>query len=260
MTLRSPSGEFDDTVTQPGRAPLETTKPAGRPPSDWGAATSIGLVRQANEDRWIHIGSNAFAVADGMGGHSGGELAAATAVEAFVAIVGGDAALSNGEQPFHEINRQVRAALHQAGFDGGGSTLSSVVLDADAVSVINIGDSRVLRLRNGSLDQLTTDHTLRAEMRESGLSVPGSDRMRNALTSYLGIAPDLLRVDMVVHDVRPGDSYLLCSDGVHGQVSITAIADILSNGKSAADAANSLVRAADRAGGRDNATAVVLRF
>jgi len=260
VTPNSVQSDPDDTVTQSGLAPLEIANPTVVPPTEWAAATTVGLIRQVNEDRWINIGCSAFAVADGMGGHVGGAIAATAAVTSFVSIAGADVSLEQGDQVFRRINESVRRALSDASMDGGGSTLSAVILNSNVVSVVNVGDSRVLRLRSGSLDQLTTDHTVDAEMRASGMSPPASERLRNSLTSFLGIAPDLFRVDIAAHDVRRGDSYVICSDGVHGQVSVEDMSSLLDRRLSVRESAEALVDAADQAGGRDNATAIVLRF
>ena len=253
-------GDPDNTAPEPTRDPLEpsTTATVVR---DWGAATSVGLVRQRNEDRWVHIGRAAFSVADGMGGYEGGDLAAASAVEGFAESAG--ASTSRSETAWRHIvwdlNRRVRATLRTAGLDVGGTTFVAVILDGDLATVLNVGDSRVFRMRRGQLDQLTSDHTLATEMRAAGVH-SGEGGLVRALTSYLGIADELLRVDVASYEVRSGDCLMLCSDGVHEQVPTDMIAAVLGGASSAAHAARMVVAEADALGGRDNATAVIVRF
>ncbi len=255
-----PSTDMDDTSPQADRAPLEPSSGVSTV-HDWGAATSIGLVRQRNEDRWINLGTAAFAVADGMGGYEGGDLAATSAVEGFIEAVSASSRRSEvaWRQVVSTINDRVRTTLAMAGLDAGGTTFVAVILDADLATVLSAGDSRVLRMRNDQLDQLTTDHTLATEMRAAGVQGGNSGLVR-ALTSYLGIAHDLLRVDVATYEVRPGDCLMLCSDGVTGQVPGDVMNRSLESAPSAAEAARALVDEADARGGRDNATAVVVRF
>ena len=158
-----------------------------------------------------------------------------------------------------DINTHVIGALAAAGLDAGGTTFVAAIVEADLATVLSVGDSRVLRMRHGQLDQLTSDHTLATEMRAAGVQ-GGNGGLVRALTSYLGIAPDLLRVDVATYEVRPDDCVMLCSDGVHGQIPNDVMTQILVGAPSAAAAAQGLVDEADARGGRDNATAVTVRF
>lgn len=257
---RYSSSDTDDTAPQSARAPLEPSSTATAV-VDWAAATSVGLVRTRNEDRWIHLGTVAFSVADGMGGYEGGDLAAATAVERFAEVAGESTRRSEvaWRQVVSDINVRVRDTLIAEGLDAGGTTFIAAILDADLATVLSVGDSRVLRMRHGQLDQLTSDHTLATEMRAAGVQ-GGSGGLVRALTSYLGIAPDLLRVDVATFEVRSGDSLMLCSDGVHGQIPSDVMNRILADSPSATLAAQQIIDEADARGGRDNATAVVIRF
>lgn len=255
-----PFTDSDDTAPQSARAPLESSNGATSV-RDWGVATAVGAVRSHNEDRWVHVGTNAFAVADGMGGYEGGDLAANAAVQRFAEAAGtGTERSETAWRHFvGDANDHVRRTLHEAGLEAGGTTFVAVILDADLVTVLSVGDSRVLRMRHGQLDQLTSDHTLATEMRAAGVE-GGSGGLVRALTSYLGIAPDLLRVDVATYEVRAGDCLMLCSDGVHGQIPNDVMTRILTDAPSASEGAQGLVGEADARGGRDNATAVIVRF
>ena len=181
---------------------------------DWGATTSTGLVRSHNEDRWVHLRRRAFAVADGVGGYEGGDRAATAAVERFTEIAGTSTRRSETawRQVVGDINTHVIGALAAAGLDAGGTTFLAAIVEADLATVLSVGDfasapdeawpTRSTHLRSHAGDG---DACRRCPGWERGTR-PG------ALTSYLGIAPDLLRVDVATYEVRPDDCVMLCSN------------------------------------------------
>ena len=227
---------------------------------DWGAATSIGLVRAANEDAW-GVQGTVFVVADGMGGHPGGELAADETVRNF--LDGVEGAITDRQywtERVQTINEKVRAVGDQQGMTGLGSTLVAAVVADSTVTVINVGDSRAYRLRGDNLRELTRDQSVYVELIDAGLDIEPY-RKRGyplaGLTSYIGASQDVLRVDVAAITIQGGDRLLLCSDGVHSQITSTILAEALTLA-TCQDAAERLVRSADHVGGRDNATAVVI--
>ncbi|MEO8293493.1 MAG: Stp1/IreP family PP2C-type Ser/Thr phosphatase [Actinomycetota bacterium] len=223
-----------------------------------GIATDIGRVRERNEDSYL-AEAPLFAVADGMGGHKGGEVASRLALET---LEGAPGEAGGG------LAQRVRAA-NAAVFErsqadravsGMGTTLTAVVLAGTAASIAHVGDSRAYLLRAGDLRQLTDDHTLVNRMVKSGeitAAEAGVHPHRSVLTRALGTEAEV-EVDEFDVALTDGDRLLLCSDGLTGMVTEAQIVAILSATPDAQDAANRLVRAANRAGGVDNITVVIL--
>ncbi len=254
----------DDTLSQSGLPPLAIPDSLAtfRAPTDWGAATSVGRVRAQNDDRWGHIGHTVFVVADGMGGYAGGDRAAMAAVEGFVtAAQSGPAQPEGWLEVIRRVNKSVAADLAALEIDRGGTTLVGAIFEDDVLTLVHVGDSRAYRLRESRLGLLTTDHTLLGEMQAIGMAQAPGDAgpMAKGLTSYLGIADDLLRVDVQRLDIREDDLLVLCSDGVHGQVPPETMSNIMGAAESAESIARALVSEADVCGGRDNATAIAIR-
>jgi PPM family protein phosphatase len=231
----------------------------------WGAATSPGTRRRVNEDTWGRRG-DVFVVADGMGGRGGGALAARTAVDRFLDRVAGTVQ-PDWRAVIEQVNTDVLRAAAERGIDRVGTTLLAAAIGGPLVTVVHIGDSRAYRVRVGAgdderLDLLTHDHNVRAELLAAGLDV-GEYRERgvalHGLTSFIGLEHDILRVDVLAVPVRSGDRILLCSDGVHRQLDGDQLRVLLA-AKTARQAAEALVSESDRAGGRDNSTAVVVEI
>jgi len=211
----------------------------------WGAATDVGLVRAENEDSHT-VGVPIFAVADGMGGHAGGALASQLAVAALQRSF--DGVLPTADDVIVAIDRGNRAILDSAAageLAGMGTTLVGLALVADGPDTywfgFNVGDSRLYRFAGGRCEQVSVDHA------ESG----------HLLTRALGLAPSA-DVDCWLLLPVPGERFLLCSDGLHGELSHERIVSLLGRTREPAEAAEALVRAAIDAGGRDNVTAVVV--
>jgi protein phosphatase len=223
-----------------------------------GFATDIGRVRQGNEDCYL-AESPLFAVADGMGGHRGGEVASHLALDTVEAMhLRGEGTLAD------QVREANRVVFQRSGEDrevaGMGTTLTAALVDGDGLHLAHVGDSRAYLLRAGSLRQLTDDHTLVNRMVKAGEITRAEAEVhphRNVVTRALGTEPEI-PVDEQSVALLEGDRILLCSDGLTGMVTEEQIQAILETTDEPQQAADRLIRAANRAGGIDNITAVVL--
>jgi len=224
-----------------------------------GVATHVGQVRSGNEDAYL-LEPPLYAVADGMGGHRGGEVASQLALTTIAE------SFRKGAVPFAEqVQAANRAVFERSGADravaGMGTTLTAAVIRGEVAHLVHVGDSRAYLLRAGSLRQLTDDHTLVNRMVKAGEITPEEAEVhphRNVLVRALGTEAD---VPLDERDVGllDGDRLLLCSDGLTGMISEDQIQAILTSTEGAPqEAADRLVLAANRAGGVDNITVVVL--
>jgi protein phosphatase len=236
--------------------------------------THLGLARQNNEDSFTADGDyGLFVVADGMGGHCSGEVASGIAVEAAAEELGQaqQEDLADDLQSLHLVGHSVEraneaiflAVAHSAELSGMGTTLVTAMFRGDRIYYAHVGDSRLYRLRGGSLRQLTRDHSLvqhlideglfrnRAEAREAGIG-------DNVLTRCLGQDPNV-QVDVGEADLEPGDLFLCCTDGLCGLVSDQRIEDLMSRDEPLEIRAARLEAAALSAGGNDNVTLVLAR-
>ena len=230
-----------------------------------GSATDVGQIRQINQDSHLIVASaSLFGVADGMGGHQGGEVASAMAVE----ITESQATERSLESLMQAVRTANRAIFEKAGSDvelrGMGTTLVAVMLvdgpEGEEIAWVNVGDSRVYLLRDGELIQLSDDHSLVEDLVRDGQLTPDEARVhpqRNILTRALGIDLD---VDVDGGTVLPftGDRFLLCSDGLFNEVSLEQMSAVLRRLADPDEAAQELVRLANEGGGRDNITVVVV--
>ena len=257
----------DDTLPhtpQLGGPSESDRRTASTPTLDWGAASRVGLKRQTNEDRYGHRGAS-FVVADGMGGHSGGAEASERAVVLALKygnILGAGASVDEWHALVRIVNVKVRAAMNSRGFKKAGCALTMATVETGRVVAVHTGDTRLYELDRGSLRQRTHDHDLRSE-----LAALGSDLDQAAiqglplsgLTSCIGKPDASLRVDVFEWRPSPGSRLLLCTDGVHRYVDHDAIVEVVSR-HPPSQAAEELTSLADAAGGRDNATAVVIEL
>jgi serine/threonine protein phosphatase PrpC len=225
--------------------------------------THPGRKRRHNEDSYIHE-PPLFAVADGMGGAKAGEVASGLAVEALQLRpdVGGDPEAYVVDL-IQEANRRVYTrATEDASASGMGTTMTVALVDADGshVTIGHVGDSRAYRVRDGELQQLTDDHSLVGELIRSGKLTREEAEVhpqRSVITRALGTDPDV-DVDTFVVDARPGDTFLLCSDGLSSMVSDQTILDVVRDHPRDMQAtAKALIAAANRGGGDDNITVLV---
>jgi PPM family protein phosphatase len=223
-------------------------------------ATDVGLVREGNEDSYL-TDEPLFAVADGMGGHRGGEVASQLAVETLEKLF----KKRIGELPdqVREANRVVfeRSVVDEK-VAGMGTTLTAALVEGDRVRLAHVGDSRAYLLRDGGLRLLTEDHTLVHRMVTEGeisKEEAQTHPQRSVLTRALGV-DTIVDVDDDTVQVRPGDRLLLCTDGLTSMVSEQAIEEVLRAVPDPQEAAERLVRLANEGGGTDNTTVVVLDF
>ena len=227
-----------------------------------GAATSRGLVRKDNQDSYSCIEAGGlFAVSDGMGGGDAGDLASAIVVRALEPAAQQPMKdLSSVKILMQRANQQIcdyAAKYHKYGM---GATVVGILLNpfqpADAI-LFFAGDSRCYRLRNHSLEQISNDHSIAAAM-----GIPEdkiAKQLQSVITNAVGCGPKFF-LETHKLELCSRDSFLLCSDGVYRQIPQKQIREIMEADISASRKAEELVDAADRHGGRDNATAVVISF
>jgi len=223
-----------------------------------GSATDIGRVRERNEDS-ILVDPPLYVVADGMGGHRGGQVASQVALETMEEL--GTEGRDSLAEHVRRANRAVwDRSVEDEQLAGMGTTLTAARVEGGSALIAHVGDSRAYLLRNGTLRQLTTDHTLVARMVKSGeISEAEADvhPHKNVLTRALG-TDEQVEVDEDSIALVDGDRLLLCSDGLTGMVTEDQIQAILENSEQPQQAADRLVKAANRAGGIDNISVVVL--
>jgi serine/threonine protein phosphatase PrpC len=227
------------------------------------AGTDTGRQRRANEDSLL-ARSPLFVVADGMGGAQAGEVASRIAVEAF------QAGLQDAAQPelalaalAHTANSRIHELSHSNAEQAGmGTTLTAVYVGEEEVAIAHVGDSRAYCLRDGQLQRLTDDHSLVDELMRQGRLTPEEaleHPQRSVITRALG-PEGIVEVDTRSVRGRPGDVYLLCSDGLTTMIGEEQIAAVLLANPRLRDAGEALIAAANEAGGRDNITVVLLRL
>ena len=226
------------------------------------AKTDVGRVRQGNEDSYL-VQEPLFAVADGMGGHLGGEIASATTVETITNAL--------AEDPPHDtarlaaIVRQANTAVWEKAqgdpeLRGMGTTCTLVLLEDHELHIAHVGDSRAYLLRAGELTQVTEDHTLVNRMvREGRLKPEEADRhpQRSIITRALGVDAEV-EVDELTLGVEEGDRFLLCSDGLTSMIDFQTLRTALTEESSPQSAVDRLVDLANDAGGEDNITVVLV--
>src|SRR3954452_19083198 len=222
-----------------------------------------GRQRNANEDSFF-VRPPIFVVADGMGGAQAGEVASKTAADAF------DVDLPDGppEQILRETILSANRSIHELARNdpsraGMGTTITAVIVSAEReeVAIGHVGDSRAYRLRAGQLERLTRDHSLVEEMRRKGqlTDAQAEDHpQRSIITRALGPEPEV-DVDVQTVPANPGDVFLICSDGLTTMLGEEQIAKLLTGATSMDAAVRALVDEANRAGGRDNVTALAFR-
>jgi PPM family protein phosphatase len=225
--------------------------------------TDTGRQRDANEDTYF-ASSPVFAVADGMGGAQAGEVASRLAAESFEAIQRGS---ESPEAYLRAIAKTANARIHRLAQSdstrsGMGTTLTAALVEGEEVGIAHVGDSRAYLFRDGELKLLTSDHSLVEELRRQGrlTDEQAEDHpQRSIITRALGPERDV-EVDTMTYRARPGDVYLLCSDGLTTMIKEDRITSILGESQTLDEAADRLVAEANEAGGRDNITVVAFRL
>lgn len=224
--------------------------------------TDVGKVRANNQDAPIVSEKlRLYGVADGMGGHKGGEVASTSARDDLLRELEGKtpsvAALSGA---IEEVNCQIyHQQEHDDALTGMGTTLSVLWMSDNFVYIGHVGDSRVYLLRDGEFKQMTLDHSLVEQLVREGVLTEEEAQnhpMRNIITRAIG-TDESVEVDVVVEERRKGDLWLACSDGLHGLVDDRQMRDALRQ-YAPEKAADVLLKAALDAGGRDNVTLVIV--
>jgi serine/threonine protein phosphatase PrpC len=230
-----------------------------------GSATDVGRVRRVNQDLPLEA-SNLFAVADGMGGHVGGEVAAQVAVDALLQVFSREPTKAGLEVAFSKANQAVwQESQDRAELRGMGTTLTAAALvgddeGRDTLALANVGDSRAYLFSDNHLVQVTADHSLAEErMRHGEMSEEEAavHPQRHILTRALGISTDV-ETDMWELQLRSGDRIILCSDGLSNELSTEQMAEVLAAEPDPEAAAHRLVDLANEHGGNDNITVVVV--
>jgi protein phosphatase len=243
----------------------------GTPTLKCAAHTDIGLVRSRNEDSfWIDAGHGWLLLADGMGGHSSGDLASALAIN-YVLNRLLAATEKNGSPDYIRVltdsvadaNTAIRGAGKQsAAVHSMGATFVGAVLSPGGMTYVHVGDSRLYLLRDGVLIQLSRDHTLVQEFVDAGhltIETAQSHPYRGLLTRGLGVH-DEVEPDTGICTLHPGDRLLLCTDGLTDMVDEHEIARLLGMPVRVDEMAKSLIDAANSAGGHDNVSVIVAWF
>lgn len=229
------------------------------------AASHIGRVRASNQDSG-YAGTHLFLVADGMGGHAGGDVASSLATQAVTAVA--DERFESIEVAHDQLVEAVRnsaselvdAVREHPDLGGMGTTVSALLRHNNQVVIAHIGDSRIYRFRGGVLEQITTDHTFVQKLVETGRITPEEAMVhprRNVLMRVLGDFEGSVDIDSAILDTEPGDRWLLCSDGLCGFVSEHAITEVLAEEPDAAKAAQRLIDMTLDRGAPDNVTVVI---
>jgi PPM family protein phosphatase len=226
------------------------------------ARSDVGLLREDNEDSG-YAGAHVLAIADGMGGAAAGEVASSVAIAEFAQLDDGDQQgdlLATLREAFMRAQDNLAALVeHEPALRGMGTTLTVVLRSGPRVGLLHVGDSRAYVLREGTLEQITHDHTLVQTLVDTGRITPDEARVhpqRNIITRTLdGTAS--IEPDLSVRELRTGDRLLLCSDGLSGVVSKDTLTEVLTGAADPSSAADDLVSLALRAGSPDNVTCVV---
>lgn len=224
--------------------------------------TDVGKVRANNQDAPIVSEKlRLYGVADGMGGHKGGEVASTSARDDLLReLEGKTPSVATLSGAIEEVNRQIyHQQEHDDALTGMGTTLSVLWMSDNFVYIGHVGDSRVYLLRDGEFKQMTIDHSLVEQLVREGVLTEEEAQnhpMRNIITRAIG-TDESVEVDVVVEERRKGDLWLACSDGLHGLVDDRQMRDALRQ-YAPEKAADVLLKAALDAGGRDNVTLVIV--
>jgi protein phosphatase len=247
----------------------------------YAAKTDVGMKRTHNEDYFSLIeDEQLFLVADGMGGHASGEVASKMAAETIGEFYQRTREDEDATWPYkmdrslsYVENRLVCAiklanlrifetSCRDIRYKGMGTTLVSTMVSGDKAYVGHVGDSRVYRVRQGQITQLTRDHSLLEDYKEAKPDMTEEEERnfphKNVITRALGMR-ESVQVDIKAHQIQSGDMFVLCSDGLSGMVPDDQILYITANAKSLERAVAELVDAANRAGGTDNVTTLLLQ-
>ncbi|HZH39658.1 MAG TPA: Stp1/IreP family PP2C-type Ser/Thr phosphatase [Gemmatimonadales bacterium] len=232
--------------------------------------TDVGIIRSGNEDNFLMVPDKGiFIVADGMGGHAAGEVASEMAVRVIAREIGSLQGLSD-EQVAERMRLSIRAAngaifertLTEHDKRGMGTTVTGLTLFSNRFLIGQVGDSRAYLLRDGKLTQVTKDHSYVQEQVDAGYLTPEQARTHpysNVITRCVGANADVMP-DVYVGSVREGDLFLLASDGLTGMLEDPQLAEIMKSGREPQEQVDALIDDANRHGGLDNITAIMVRI
>jgi serine/threonine protein phosphatase PrpC len=228
------------------------------------AVSHVGKIRSNNQDSG-YAGRHLFLVADGMGGHAGGDVASAIATKRIAEADTEFSAVEDAEFALRSALIAANSLLAETVFEhseltGMGTTVSGILRVGDQVALAHIGDSRIYRFRDGELEQVTADHTFVQRLVDSGRITAEEAAVhprRSVLMRVLGDVDATPEIDTKVLDTRPGDRWLLCSDGLSSYVSEDKLAAILGVVRSPQDAADRMVKESLDHGAPDNVTVVI---
>ena len=229
------------------------------------AVSHVGKIRQNNQDSG-YAGAQLFVVADGMGGHAGGDVASAIALKRVMEADRQYVSAADAEFALQSALSAANTMLAETVFEhpeltGMGTTVSAILRSGSQVVIAHIGDSRIYLLRDGTLKQITADHTFVQRLVDSGRITPEEAAVhprRSVLMRVLGDVDAAPEIDTTVLDVLPGDRWLLCSDGLSSYVSDEKIAHALTAQTAVKDAADRLVKESLDQGAPDNVTVVIV--
>jgi serine/threonine protein phosphatase PrpC len=230
----------------------------------YAARSDIGLGRYSNNQDSGYAGPHLLVIADGMGGHAAGDVASSTAIARLVALddaaVGGGDALERLTEALTDANQDLRDRVAaEPSLHGMGTTVTAILYSGNKLALAHIGDSRGYLQREGQLTQITHDHTFVQTLVDEGRLTEEEARnhpQRNLITRVLtGERDDT--PDLSVRDAKPGDTYLLCSDGLTGVVSEETLSEVLGDGSDVAARAERLIDLALKGGASDNVTCIV---
>jgi serine/threonine protein phosphatase PrpC len=244
--------------------------------------TDTGLKRTHNEDNYVIVEDlGLYLVADGMGGHNAGEVASRTAINTIVKFIrrcsvdsqltwpfGIDGNISEAENMIltavRLANKELcQLAAREPNFSGMGTTVAGVFLDGEKVCVVNVGDSRIYRIRGNEILQLTVDHSWVSEQLQKKLITEEearNHRWKNVITRALGNR-NSVEIDVNTVEVAPGDWLLLCTDGLSGMVKDEEIKEIVCSVEGNLElACSTLIQKANEYGGLDNITLILIKF
>lgn len=224
--------------------------------------THQGLVRASNQDTLL-LDEALYGVADGMGGHLGGETASRVAAQVMKnALHGKSPDVRAMEMAVEAANRRVfDMARHDSGLNGMGTTITLLWEGEKQIMIGHVGDSRAYRLHDGQLEQITQDHSVVAELLRNNVITPEMARThpyRNVITRAVGVDPSVL-ADVLTVEKHPDDLWLVCSDGLYNMVPDETIRQVLTQSESDEKAADQLLQLALDAGGSDNVTFLLAR-
>lgn len=264
-----------------------TVAPAVASAVSWGevalqyaAKTDLGMRRAHNEDGFGILEDDGLVlVADGMGGHAAGEVASGIAIHEIAAFYHQACKQPDSPLPFDTgsvltpiedrlvtgialANLRIFEASSERGRKGMGTTLVAAAIVGDVMAIAHVGDSRAYRIRDGKITRLTRDHSLLEQFKEIN---PGMTREeeesfphKNVITRALGLN-EAVEIDVISHEVKADDRYILCSDGLSGHLPDEVLLEMVGSATDLPVVASELVARANAAGGNDNITVVVLK-